>query len=47
MVISHEIAGERKKEMLTGGSHLSAGGREGEKISLRAGASWATGRFPA
>jgi hypothetical protein len=33
-VISHGNAGERKKEMLTGASHLSASGREGEKIPL-------------
>jgi hypothetical protein len=41
-VISRGIAGERKKEMLTGGSHLSVGGREGEKIPLWAGASVTT-----
>jgi hypothetical protein len=46
-VISRGNASERKKEMLTGASHLSAGGREGEKIPLRARASWVAGRFPA
>jgi hypothetical protein len=46
-VISHGNAGERKKEMLTGASHLSAGGREGEKIPLWVRASWVAGRFPA
>jgi hypothetical protein len=31
------VVGHRKKEMLTGGSHQSAGGREGEKIPFWAG----------
>jgi hypothetical protein len=40
------VVGQRKKEMLTGGSHLSAGGREGEKILFRAGLPGPRAYFP-